>query len=136
MIVFLCLNLRINESLIKFKRSTRDRLDRKLFKLGCKLDLNAGGHPNAVINLSSYQPKDREKYLLSFGLDFQLPNFNLKFCNYFLPFEKLYKRLEPEISNQTMKHKFLTEIRTLAHKYYFKFNRNKMYSPIFSKNDI
>ena len=52
---FMCLNLRINESLIKFKRSTRDRLDRKLFKLGCKLDLNAGGHPNAVINLSSYQ---------------------------------------------------------------------------------
>ena len=60
----------------------------------------------------------------------------MKFCNYFLPFVKLYKRWEPETNNQTVKHRFLTDIRTYAHKYYLKFNRNKMYSPIFSKNDI
>ena len=46
---------------------------------------------NVIHNFSSYQLSDTEKLLLCKGLNFSLPPKRLKFENYLLPFELLYR---------------------------------------------
>ena len=60
--------------------------------------------PDQVIyNFSSHILSDNEKSLLSKGLNFSLPPKKLKFDNYLLPFEVLYRDIKhSDITNEKL----------------------------------
>ncbi len=89
---------------------------------------------NAIFNHSSYELSIREKFLLSFGLDFCLPCFKPKFTEYFLSFEKLATLLKPLCNNDTFI-KFRKDCSNLAYSTYTRPKQNTWY-PFLKQIDI
>ena len=92
--------------------------------------------PSKVIfNLSRYELSEREKFLLSFGLDFCLPITKLKFKRYFLSFESLVNRLKQQTILPGKDFAFMVkQIQSIAYKFFFNFK--SVECPIFTKDDI
>ena len=88
----------------------------------------------AVINHSSYILSNKEKFLLSLGLDFCLPFSRPKFVNYFSAFEKLASTLSPLSSDDAFS-SFRRECSHLAYRTYTShWGRNWL--PFINKEDI
>ncbi|XP_046860954.1 uncharacterized protein LOC124454192 [Xenia sp. Carnegie-2017] len=76
--------------------------DRKLFRLTSKHDNNIPIDPDKVVfNFSNRLITDREKEILSKGLNFSIPPKKLNICTFLTPFEKLYNRLKRESVNES-----------------------------------
>ena len=112
----------------KFK-SIAQRPDRKLESLGASRSVQSLDPDNVIFNLSNYVLSNREKFLLSFGLNFGLPVTKPNFYKHFLPFENLILRLKniPLIPSAS----FNTTIRLVKQAAYDAYNKaNK--SPTFN----
>ena len=95
--------------------------------------------PNVVIfNFSNKILSDKERNLLTLGLNFKLPIYRLNFFDYFLSFENLYNYLSKfDIFNPHDTPNILKNtLHNIAHKYFYKFKPNKVFCPFFSKHEI
>jgi len=118
----------------EFRKSTLVTHERKLRNLGIENDLQPFDPDKVVLNFSSVSLSQRVKTMLAFGLDFCLPVHKLNYFSYFLSFEKLFLRLKDRVCvNST---EFSDQIRTLAFKYFYNFKPYKIFSAIFSRDDI
>ena len=117
----------------KFETKQRN----KLFNLGISNKL-APVNPNDVIfNLSDVQLSYREKYLLSLGLNFNLPVYKLFPNKYFLSFEKMLSNLRQQmISNSYDFNNVIDFTKTIAYKFYYNFKPHKVFNPVINKDDI
>lgn len=102
--------------------------------------INLGIDPNKVIfNYSNYHLSEREKLILSLGLDFALPNYKINENRYALAFEKLFSIFKREpiynVNNNSLT-KLKKELKTMCHKFLKEYNPNKIVSPLFSKADF
>ena len=71
--------------------------DRKLFRLCAKQNKSCSFDPDAVVfNFSKRFVTDKEKELLSKGLNFAIPPTKLNFCGLLTVFEKFYNHLKRE----------------------------------------
>ena len=112
---------------------------RKLYHLGVsplsqKLDVNRVVFKHANYNLSA-----DEKRILLLGLDFGLPITKLNYFKYFLEFENVHQLLETVpiycyIDNA--KEHFLSQLRSIANKFYNNFKFCPYSSPLFTKKDF
>ena len=118
----------------KFKESTERTHERKLFNLGIENKLEPVDPEKVIFNYSSIAISKRLKFLLAFGLDFGLPVYKLNYYKYFFSFEKLVSCLKP--SECTNFQEMIEQLKSIAYKYYYKFNPSKVFSAIFSKSDI
>ena len=75
-------------------------------KLAELINLNAEHNPNEVIyNYSNFELTDSDMSLLCKGLGFAIPQKNLKYCDYILPFELLFRDIKREtVSNDMLNH--------------------------------
>ena len=88
-IVFHALNLFISKNILKFESRTNSTHDRKLQELGGRLQLTSGNPDNVIFNFFKRLLTTREKFILSFGLDFGLSVYKPSFYKYFLSLKKL-----------------------------------------------
>ena len=74
--------------------------DQKIFRhcLGQK-DSNSINPDDVVFNFSTRLISDKEKEILSKGLNFAIPPIKLNFCSFLTPFEKFYHQLKQEPVN-------------------------------------
>ena len=86
----------VNGTVTKYCDSIRQVHKRKILNLGGRYELHSCDPSKVVFNHSRYVLSEREKFLLSFGLNFCLPVTKLKFTKYFLPFESLVNRLKQQ----------------------------------------
>ena len=75
--------------------------DRKIFRLctGQKSSASSFNPDDVVFNFSSRLISDKEKEILSKGLNFAVPPTRLNVCSFLTPFEKFYNRLKQEPVN-------------------------------------
>lgn len=89
-ISFLNKNLnRLNDAII----STHNR---KLEYLGATPHVNSCDPDSVIFNFSNASLSSRLKFLLSFGLQFGIPNFKFRYSSHFAPFEQLACTLKNE----------------------------------------
>ena len=82
--------------------------DRKLFRLCAKQNKSCSFNPDAVVfNFSKRFVTDKEKEILSKGLNFAIPPTKLNLCGFLTPFEKFYNSLKHDHS-ATVPDSFLT----------------------------
>ena len=92
---------------------------------------------DTIFNYSSISLSKREKFLLSLGLDFKLPNYNLDFINYFASFEKLANILK--FHDYLTKRDFndiINNLKFTAHKYFYAFKPKKIFNPLINQADL
>ena len=90
---FKCIVYRIDANSNTKIENVKTTHERKLKNLG--VYTNRGINPSSVLyNISSFQLTDRQKELLSYGLDFCLPFRRINKINFFIHFEKFYSFLE------------------------------------------
>ena len=131
---YLVLKRRLKQIIVPFELKISTTHEKKLDNLGIDAKL-APCDPNKIIhNYSSVTLPPRVKYLLAFGLDFCLPVYNINFYNYYLSFEKLANYIKNTQCNN--KQNLISELRTMAHRYYYNFKPYKVFSSIFSRGDI
>jgi len=107
---------------------------KKLESLGISNQLQPCDPERVVLNFSSVQLSTRLKFLLAFGLDFNLPVHKLNFFRYFLDFESLINRLS--IKDCQNFSDLTDRIRELAFRHYYNFKPYKVFSAIFSSADL
>ena len=78
----------LDKNMLNFSTNVNRVHSSKLKKLGI-LNPKFITPDQVIFNLSSYTLTDREKMLLSLGLDFKLPFFKPNFIQFYLPMEKL-----------------------------------------------
>ena len=127
----------ISEKMDKFRLNTQLIHERKLNSLGARLHLTSC-HPEQVLfNLSSRLLSQREQFLLSFGLDFNLPLFKLSFFKYFLSVEKLLATLKDcSLRTDFNFDRIIQSIKSVCFTTFYKFKSNNVFSPIFTKADF
>ena len=133
----ICLTKFINDKTEVYKKNVRKLHDRKLHKIGGKQSLSSCDPEKVVFNYSSVRLSYREKFLLSFGLDFGLPVHKLSFCKFFLNFETMLQRLKQFKVSQL--HNFgdvVQCIQNIARYHFHGFKPYKVFSPIISREDI
>ena len=109
----------------------------KLEKLGINNNLNCIDPKKVIFNISSRSLTEKEESLLSFGLNFKLPNFKINYFKFFLSFEKLYNNLSKlQAYNDNNLPPLKICLQNLAYKAFYNFKPYKIFSPIFSKSDI
>ena len=125
----------VNGNVTKYCNTIREVHKRKLLNLGGRYDLTSCDPSKVVFNLSTYVLSEREKFLLSFGLDFCLPITKLKFPKYFLSFESLVNRLKLHNILPGKDFAFMVRsVQSIAYKFFYNFK--PILCPIFSKDDI
>ena len=127
----------IDEVVSVFKKKHETIHDRKLRRIGIDNSLQPCDPKKVIFNFSSKTLSTRIKFLLAFGIDFKLPVWKLNYYDYFLCFESLIQsichlQLPTRFQLQDVKQK----IRTVSYKFYNSFKSTKVFSPIFSKNDV
>ena len=85
-----------------------------------------------LFNFSKYVLSSREEFLLSFGLDFCLPNYKPSYCKFFLPLELLFHNLRKLPFNTDLSG-LQFELSNLAHNAYR--SMTKEWTPFFKKSD-
>lgn len=107
---------------------------RKLRKLG--IHQPNFNNPNDVIfNYSNHTLTNKERFLLSLGLNFSIPFFHPNFPKFFLPFE----RLAHSLKNFSTADKFpavCNIIRTTAHKHFQQKRKQNSWLPFFNLQDL
>lgn len=120
-----------------FVRSQEIVHSRKLQRIGIHGDCQPCDPDKVIFNLSSKPIPKRIKFLLAFGLDFKLPVWKLNFYDYFLSFEKLTCLLSKLPLPQRFQFQDVKiKLRNICHKYYQGFRSSKVFSSIFSKEDV
>ena len=89
---------------------------------------------DVIFNYSNYQLSTKEKFLLSLGLDFCLPNFKPSFTKFFLPFEIFFNNIRNLPSHVNIQKAQLT-IQNIAQKAFSSFKTNNWF-PFFKKDDF
>ena len=134
---YLCLLKFIERKTTQLKVKVSAVHDRKLHNIGGRLSLNSCDPDKVIFNYSSTTLSNREKFLLSFGLDFCLPVFKPSFYKYFLDFENLINRLKRLKLSQGFNFDMVVKcVQDVACKTFYGFKRSKVFSPIFSRADI
>ena len=121
-----------NNKLIKKVKTTHEK---KLRNLGITNDLLPIDPSKVIFNYSNKVLSDREKQLLSLGLDFKLPHFKLNFYKYFLPFEDLYNFLENLDAVDAPGPPLKFHIQNIAQRWFYNFKTHKVFSPFINKSD-
>ena len=67
----------------RYRQSVQETHERKLSSLGARLHLSSCKPEKVIFNYSNRKLNQREEFLLSFGLDFNLPIHKLSFFKYF-----------------------------------------------------
>ena len=134
-----CINLWLSNKQRTIDRNTDSVHNSKLHRLGIsplsqKLDVR-----KVIFNHSNYTLSQEEQRVLMLGLDFGLPITSLKYFKYFLCFEKLVQILQNYsiydfVDNA--KTQFLSQMKSIANRYYYGFKFCKYSSPLFSKKDF
>ena len=116
----------------KSKQTSQRRHAKKLSNLGILLP-KFHNQLNTVFNYSQYVLSKREEFLLSFGLDFCLPNFKPNFCQFFLPIEVLFQRIKRlELCRNLSQ--LQNELMVIAHNTFSNLKTN--WGPFFNKCDL
>ena len=90
-----------------------------------------------IHNLSSKPVPQRVKTLLAFGLDFRLPVWKLNFFHYHLAFEKLISNIASLPLRECLCFDDVKRaIVSISHRYFHNFSPSKVFSPIFSREDV
>lgn len=131
------LSRHVRSTISTFIKSQEKTHERKLQRIGIHTDCQPCDPSKVIFNLSSKPVPNRIKFLLAFGLDFKLPVWKLHFYDYFLSFEKLIH----SISRLHLPERFqfqdvTTKLRNVCHKYYHGFKSSKVFSSIFTKDDV
>ena len=106
-------------------------------KFGGELDLTSASPERVIFNFSDRILSAREQFLISFGLDFNLPIFKPSFYRYFLPYERFMKILERcQLAPRTRFDILKQQIKHVAMKSFYSFKSNRGFSPIFNMSDI
>jgi len=124
----------ISNRISSFTNTTEQVHRRKLGDLGITNELKPCDPNSVVLNYSSITIPQRVKFLLAFGLDFNLPIHKLNFFRYFLHFEQLVGRLSRKTCENL--EEFTEKLRSLSCKYFYNFKPYKIFSAIFSRQDI
>jgi hypothetical protein len=77
---------------------------------------------------------ERQKFLLAFGLDFNLPTFKLDFYKYYSSFENLANRLRT--LNLDIFSAIHSELKDITNRYFHNFQPNKVFSAIVTLKDL
>ena len=124
---FKCIFNRLISSNDKKLKTAKDTHNKKLRNLGIPVG-HSVNKDKVVINLSGRCLTDSEREVLSLGLTFSLPKFNVDFVNHYLHFEKFVAILK-HVKNETLsKENFgnlLQSISSIAHMSYAKFKEVK-----------
>ena len=109
----------------------------KLINIGIDNDI-APCNPNDVVyNYSNISLSPRIKTLLDYGLDFCLPVYKIVFYKYFLPIESLIARIKFLNADSGVDFsEYLNKLHSLSLRYYHSFNPFKVFSSVFSRQDI
>jgi len=124
-----------NREIVNFRDSTQATHRKKLSELGVNSEIRPCD-PNLVVkNYSSIPLSPRIRILLAYGLDFCLPVFKIDFYKFFLFFEKLAFSLKHcgAIENSA---DLLNGIQSTAFKYFYNFKSSKVFSSVFTRDDI
>ena len=125
----------IGKNVTSYERKIKAVHERKLLKLGFSLPkfLNPD---KVVFNFSNYNLSQREKFLLSLGLNFNLPNFKPSFNKFFISFELLVRKLQTltQVENRNFE-ETRKRIQGLAHNLYNEVSRTSCSFPFFKKDD-
>ena len=109
----------------------------KLNRLGINNDLRPLDPNKVIFNHSNRILTEKEKFMLSFGLNFKLPIFKINYYKYFYAFENLYHTLSTlPIFNSENTPPLKTSLQNIACKFFFNFKPYKVFSPIIKKTDI
>ena len=109
---------------------------KKLKSLGITNSLDSLDPNKVIFNHSSRKLSPKEEGLLAYGLNFKLPHFHINFYKHFLCFENLYSYLDKEVPHGDNGYTFKQSLQNIAYKSFYNFKPYKVFSPIFSKNDI
>ena len=133
---FACLNFTIWKL---FKRSSAiaRKHQKKLHHLGIYNELFPCDPDRVIHNLSSKPLPQRVKTLLAFGLDFRLVVWKLSFFHYHLAFEKLITNLTSLPLRECLCFDDVKlGIVSISHRFFHNFSPSKVFSPIFSREDV
>ena len=119
-----------------FKKTTSLVHQRKLATLGISNDIAPCDPDSVIFNFSSTNISDRTKTLLAYGLDFVLPVYKLNFFSYFLAFEKLAASIKSKYGTLPNYEDLRKQLQSLSYRYFYGFKSFKVFSSVFSKNDI
>jgi len=124
-----------NREIDTFRKNTLDTHKKKLNSLGVNSEIQPCDPDRVVHNFSSVTLSSRLKTLLAYGLDFGLPVYKVDFFKYFLSFEKLVFSLKSStiVGDST---ELLNRIQSTAFKYFYNFKSSKVFSSVFTKQDI
>ena len=106
---------------------------RKLLKLGLQQPRFLAPK-DVIFNFSKYNLSHKEEFLLSFSLDFCLPNFKPKFTQFFLPFEIFFNNIRQLPSHINLE-KARQFIQSVAHKTYASYKAPSWF-PFFKQSDF
>jgi len=133
----ICLKYFISRNNQKYIEQIQAIHNRKLTNIGASSQLKSCDPDTVITNLSTYTLSHREKFLLSFGLEFSIPLYKAKFIDHFLPFEQLISSLKSlQIKPDT---DFSTAIETVkqhAQSSFSKFKKHQQFSPFLKKDDL
>ena len=127
----------LTRKISRYRQSVQETHERKLSSLGGRLHLSSCKPEKVIFNYSNRKLNQREEFLLSFGLDFNLPIHKLSFFKYFLPVEKLISCLKDcSIRDGYNLDRVVERIKSVSFNVYYKFKSNNIFSPIFNKSDV
>ena len=120
----------------QYSRKVQSTHSKKLRNLGIRPDLSPCDPNSVVHNFSSAILPNKVRTLLAYGLDFCLPIANLNFIKYFFPLEKISAIMKQKYGSRPDFQNFISELKHTAFKYYYNFKSYKVFSIIFTKNDL
>lgn len=127
----------VERNVEKFRVDTSSTHERKLRDLGIKNNVSPCNPDKIVFNFSSICLTARMQILLAYGLDFCLPIYKVDFYKYFLSFESLVSRIKSLNLDKTADFpEFMNQLHSLSFKYFYNFKSYKVFSAVFSKQDL
>ena len=123
----------LRDNITKYASDVQKTHDRKLQKLGIHQPQFLSPN-NVLFNYSDYNLSKKEKFLLSLGLVFCLPNFKPNFCKFFLSFELFYNIIRSPPAHINLE-SARQSIQSVAHKAYASYKATNWF-PFFKKEDF
>ena len=143
----LILSIKIGNSISKLKQQILWTQKKKLGQLGIPQP-KFQCPDNVISNFSNYPLNQKEKHILSLGLNFKLPNFKPKFSDLFVPFEKLFFSLDRslvfpangleqfKVSLQELLHRTMSKLSKPNWLPFFKSDHVKVLKKLMSNKDL
>ena len=123
----------LKRTISSFVSDTTKVHERKLLKLGIQQP-KFMSPDDVIFNYSNYALSIKEKFLLSLGLDFCMPNFKPSFSKFFLPFELFFNNIRHLPFHVNLESAQQT-IQNIAHKA-FSSCKTTNWFPFFKKEDF